>query len=91
MEVSDPNSIKIYNLSAGKSLPDWLSDRKRRLLQKRDVDIQKRIELIQDFDMPAVSTSIKMSKDGQYIFATGMHLTTLLIENTSIIQIHLQN
>ncbi|KAG8124269.1 hypothetical protein E2320_019612, partial [Naja naja] len=33
-------------------------------------DIHRRIELIQDFDMPAVSTKIKVSKDGQYIMAT---------------------
>lgn len=27
MQVSNPNNVKIYNLSAGKSLPEWLSDR----------------------------------------------------------------
>jgi len=37
------------------------------------IDIRRRIELIQDFDMPAVSTSIRVSKDGQYIFATGIY------------------
>lgn len=71
MEVSDPNNVKIYNLSAGKSLPDWLSDRKKRALQKKNVDIRRRIELIQDFDMPAVSNNIKLSPDGQYIITTG--------------------
>lgn len=72
MEVSDPNNIKIYNLSAGKSLPEWLSDRKRRALQKKDVDIRQRIELIQDFNMPGVSTNVQLSRDGQFIIATGM-------------------
>ncbi|MGH0134836.1 UNVERIFIED_CONTAM: hypothetical protein FKN15_011622, partial [Acipenser sinensis] len=51
----------------------WLSDRKKRALQKKDVDIQRRIELIQDFDMPTVSTAIKVSKDGQYILAAGTY------------------
>lgn len=37
------------------------------------IDIRRRIELIQDFDMPGVSTSIKLSKDGQYILATGIY------------------
>lgn len=73
MQVSCPNDVKIYNLSAGKSLPEWLSERKRRSLLKKNVDIRRRIELIQDFDMPGVSTSIKISNDGQYIFATGIY------------------
>ncbi|XP_022914298.2 nucleolar protein 10 [Onthophagus taurus] len=73
MQVSDLNNVKIYNLSAGKSLPEWLSERKRRTLLKKDVDIRRRIELIQDFDMPGLSTSIRVSKDGQYILATGIY------------------
>ncbi|KAJ0062800.1 hypothetical protein NL108_008072, partial [Boleophthalmus pectinirostris] len=51
----------------------WLSDRKKRQLQKKDVDIQRRIELIQDFEMPTVCTSIKVSRDGQYILAAGTY------------------
>lgn len=35
------------------------------------VDIRRRIELIQDFEMPTVSTKIKVSRDGQYIMAVG--------------------
>lgn len=73
MQVSCPNNVKIYNLSAGKSLPEWLSERKRRRLLKKNVDIRRRIELIQDFDMPGVSTSIKVTRDGQYILATGIY------------------
>lgn len=91
MQVSEPNNVKIYNLSVGKSLPEvscncqmkfynpiivsyqWLSERKRRALLKKDVDLSRRIELIQDFDMPGISTTVKMSRDGQYIFATGTY------------------
>ncbi|KAJ8333073.1 hypothetical protein SKAU_G00419690 [Synaphobranchus kaupii] len=73
MQVSSVNDVKIYNLSHGKSLPEWLSDRKKRALQKKDVDVQRRIELIQDFDMPTVCTSIKVSRDGQYILAAGTY------------------
>ncbi|XP_057667516.1 nucleolar protein 10 [Diorhabda carinulata] len=73
MQVSDPNNVKIYNLSAGKSLPEWLSERKRRALLKKNVDIRRRIELIQDFDMPGLSSTVKVSKDGQYILATGIY------------------
>ncbi|XP_043515134.1 nucleolar protein 10 isoform X2 [Frieseomelitta varia] len=73
MQVSCPNDVKIYNLSAGKSLPEWLTERKRRSLLKKNVDIRRRIELIQDFDMPGISTSIKVTNDGQYILATGIY------------------
>ncbi|KAM6368091.1 nucleolar protein 10 isoform 2-T2 [Alca torda] len=73
MQVSSLNEVKIYSLSAGRSLPEWLSDRKKRALQKKDVDIRRRIELIQDFEMPTVSTKIKVSRDGQYIMAVGTY------------------
>ncbi|EDO37775.1 predicted protein [Nematostella vectensis] len=73
MQVSQPNNVKIYNLSAGKSLPEWLSERKRRTLQKNDIDIRRRIELIQDFEMPTASTNIQVSADNQYVMATGVY------------------
>ena len=40
------------------------------------LDIQRRIELIQDFEMPTVCTSIKVSRDGQFILAAGKRLST---------------
>jgi len=40
---------------------------------KKDVDIRRRIELIQDFVVPGVSTSVRTSNDGQYIMATGIY------------------
>ncbi|RMZ93568.1 Nucleolar 10 [Brachionus plicatilis] len=73
MQVISPNNVKIYNLSAGKSLPDWISDRKRRSLIKKDPELRDRIELIQDFDMPIVSNQVTVSPDGQYIFASGVY------------------
>ncbi|KAK2722714.1 hypothetical protein QYM36_003034, partial [Artemia franciscana] len=73
MLVINSNDVKIYNLSHGKSLPEWLSDKKRRALMKKDLDVRRRIELIQDFDMPAVSDCIQMSPDGQYILVTGVY------------------
>ena len=36
MQVSNANNVKVYNLSAGKSLPEWISDRKKRTLLKND-------------------------------------------------------
>ena len=34
-------------------------------------DLQKRIELLQDFEMPTVSHCVRVTNDGQYICATG--------------------
>ncbi|XP_064605432.1 LOW QUALITY PROTEIN: nucleolar protein 10-like [Liolophura sinensis] len=73
MQVSNPNNVKIYNLSAGKSLPEWLSERKRRALQKQDVDVRRRIQLLQDFEMPTVSSCVQASQDGNYLFVTGTY------------------
>ena len=30
MQLSTANDVKVYNLSAGKSLPEWLEERERR-------------------------------------------------------------
>jgi len=73
MQVTATNDVKIYNLSVGKSMPEWLSERRRRKLVKQDIDLRRRIELIQDFDMPALSDNVKVSKDGQYVMATGVY------------------
>ena len=73
MQVSQANNVKVYNLSSGKSLPEWISDRKKRQLLKQDVELRRRIELIQDFDMPTASTSVKVSPDGQYLLCTGVY------------------
>uniref|UniRef100_A0A8D1DZ71 NUC153 domain-containing protein n=1 Tax=Sus scrofa TaxID=9823 RepID=A0A8D1DZ71_PIG len=86
MQVSSLNEVKIYSLSCGKSLPEWLSDRKKRALQKKDVDVRRRIELIQDFEMPTVCTTIKVSKDGQYILAT-----IVFLHNDRYIEFHSQS
>lgn len=73
MQVYNPNNVKIYNLSAGKTLPEWLSDRRKRTLQKHDVELRRRISLMQDFEMPLVSNCIEVTRDGQYVFATGVY------------------
>lgn len=41
------------------------------------MDVQRRIQLIQDFDMPCVSNAISISPDQQYIIAAGNYKPTL--------------
>ncbi|EFO25550.2 nucleolar protein 10 [Loa loa] len=73
MQILSANDVKIYNLSAGKSIPDWITDRKRRRLEQKDIDLRRRIQLIQDFDMPDISNTVTVSPDGRYIFSTGTY------------------
>lgn len=73
MLISVVNNVKIYNLSGGKALPDWLSDRKRRQLLKKNKELGHRTELIHDLEMPVLSTNIVLTPDCNYMFATGMY------------------
>ena len=97
MKSCSSNDVKIYNLSAGKSLPEvselsetcvtwhvsecdlhflifqWLSSQKKKKLQSKSVDVRRRIELIQDFDMPGLSSNVQVSPDGNFVLATGVY------------------
>lgn len=73
MLISVVNNVKIYNLASGKALPDWLSDRKRRVLLKKNKELGHRTELIQDLEMPVLSTNVVISPDQNYLFVTGMY------------------
>jgi len=70
MQVSNPNEIKIYNLSQGPTLPEWIANRKSK---KDDVSFQRRIELIQDFEMPHITDGVICSPDGHYILTHGVY------------------
>lgn len=45
MQVTTANDVKVYNLSVGKTLPEWISDRKRRTLLKNDVGKASNLKL----------------------------------------------
>jgi len=50
MQVSELNGVKIYDLSSGKSLPQYLEEaRKQKVKLKHLSEYKNRIELIQDF------------------------------------------
>lgn len=58
--------------ATGKTLPQWLSEKKRRSLAK-DVEYRRRIELLQDFDFPTASQKVRVSPDAQYVIVTGTY------------------
>eukprot|EP01032_Pedospumella_encystans_P033047 gene33047-37335_t len=72
MKAATFNGCKVYNLSSGKTMPDWLSNAKKRALAK-DEEYRKRLELIQDFEMSTSSQCIRMTKDGEHIIVTGTY------------------
>lgn len=73
MESQYRNGRRIYSLSAGPTLPEWLSERARRNLAKRDDGVRHRVELLQDFDMPCASSKIRQSRDGRHVLAVGTY------------------
>jgi len=73
MESQFRNGKQIYSLSTGPSLPEWLSERARRNLNKRDSAIRHRVEILQDFTMPCASAKIRQSPDAQYVVAIGTY------------------
>jgi ribosome biogenesis protein ENP2 len=72
MKVATFNGCKVYNLSSGKTMPNWLPEPKRRALAK-DEDYARRLELIQDFENTVASQCIKMTNDGEHIIVTGIY------------------
>lgn len=80
MQFCNANNVKIFNLSAGKSIPDFLSEQQKNRLKKQYEKKKKRdgteddsISLIQDLTMPCISNCVKMSPDLNYIVATGTY------------------
>ncbi|EGD81470.1 hypothetical protein PTSG_02188 [Salpingoeca rosetta] len=73
LKVFEANDVKVYNLTAGRDVPMWLSERKRRQLLKKDPELKRRVELIQDFDFPTACDAITISPDQQYVLACGTY------------------
>jgi ribosome biogenesis protein ENP2 len=79
MNVQNRNGVNVFCLSSSSSaagnLPEWssLGDRARRNLSKIDEGFRRRIELLQDFSMPASSNKLVQSSDARYIIAAGTY------------------
>ncbi|KAL7431425.1 hypothetical protein ACHAXH_004403 [Discostella pseudostelligera] len=73
MEIQERHSGKIYSLASTTSIPEWLSERSRRNLSKRDSQFRHRITLLQDLEMPVASTKVRQSPDGKYLLVGGTY------------------
>jgi ribosome biogenesis protein ENP2 len=75
MKLTNPAAVSVYTISGestARPLPDWLARRRKRSL-KNDVEYQKRVELLQDFEFEEASTCVRVSEDGDWIMSTGTY------------------
>jgi ribosome biogenesis protein ENP2 len=64
MKVNSLNGVKIYDLSAGKSLPEYMEEAKQKKVKLKALqDYRNRIDLIQDLDFTVASKRIRVSND----------------------------
>lgn len=84
--IPNPYGAKIYNVSVGKSLPQWLSEKKKKSLRYDEgfvtlffnierffPDYRRRVELIQDFEFPTAAQKLKITPNKEFIVASGVY------------------
>ena len=72
------NGVKVYEVASSKHNPQFAADgktnKKPSRKQRKDVNYQQRIELIQDLDsFPTCAHRGKVSEDGQFLVVSGLH------------------
>ena len=75
--------IKVYDLSSGRSLPEFMEEAKKKKMKLKHLDeYRNRIELIQDFEFNISSQRVKVSEDQHYVIATGIYAPMVKIFDT---------
>lgn len=83
MKVSTLNGVKIYDLSSGKSLPEYMEEAKKQKVKLKQLEeYRNRIDLIQDLDFKISCQRLKVSKDENYILASGVYPARLKVYET---------
>ena len=84
MKLSTLNGVKIYDLSSGKRLPEYMEEAKKRNIKLKAADeYRNRIELVQDLDFSVASHRVRISPDQNYIVASGVYPPRIKIYETS--------
>jgi len=84
MKVSELNGVKIYDLSSGKSLPEYLEEAKKRKIKLKQLEeYSNRIQLIQDLEYPVSAQRIRVTEDQNYIVTSGVYPPMVKIFETS--------
>jgi len=64
MKVSELNGVKVYDLSSGKSLPEYMEEAKKKKIKLKHLEeYSNRIELIQDFEFNISSQRVRVTQD----------------------------
>ncbi|KAL5726504.1 hypothetical protein ACHQM5_009543 [Ranunculus cassubicifolius] len=66
------NGVKMYSVSGQKSEATWINPKKKNALRK-DLDYQKRVDLVQDLRFETATTKIKATPDGEFLIASGVY------------------
>lgn len=74
LTVTHSNNLKIYNLSSGRTVEEFLRKHKANLKHLRsNPDWESRVEFIQNFEFTTGSSKVEVSRDGNYIVAAGVY------------------
>lgn len=74
VQVTEINGMKIYNLTGGKSLYELMKESHFSVKKlKKNEEYMNHIEILQDCNFPVSSECIRVSKDGNYLFASGIY------------------
>jgi len=86
LKATSSNGVKVYNVTAGKSTPQWYDDVIKKKVKgslRYNEDYRRRIDLIEDFQFPATSNRIKLSPDHSFIAVTGMYGPQIKVYETA--------
>lgn len=80
ISVTETNGVKSYNLSFGKTAPEFLRDaQKKKTSLKYNNDYRNHIELIKDFGFPISSQDLVLTNDNQYAITCGIYKPSVKI------------
>ena len=85
MKISNSSTVPVYTVSglnSGKSLPEWLTRRRKRS-SKANPEDSNRIELLQDFGFEEASSCVRVCEDGQWVMSTGTYKPQIHTHNLS--------
>ena len=84
MKVSELNGVKIYDLSSGKSVPEYVEEAKKRKIKLKEMEeYANRIDLIQDLDYHTSSQRLRISDDNRYLITSGLYPPMVIIYETA--------
>ena len=80
VQVTEINGMKIYNLTGGKTLYELMKESNFSVKKlKKNEEYMNHIEILQDSTFPVSCECLRVSKDGNYLIASGIYPPRLKI------------